>query len=366
MGEESDRITPKRAMKALVSAPSFGRYGGIEAFTVSLVNALNDEPGIECRFVLRLTKGAETDQELLTAASSVPGFLGCGRFGLHQIKTWVLWADIVHLNNPMPDFILCALVLHKPYVVTMHNRNVARGSLRGWLWKVGARAARGRYYNSEFVRQTWEGESLMANSQVVRTCTVVRREFSSIEGRRGFVFLGRLVPNKGVDILIEAYANSGINLEKWPLSIVGDGSLRAELESMVARRGIQGISFLGFVNEKQKWDAIGSARWIVVPPHTNEDMGLTAIEARSRGIPCVVTRDGGLPEVAGEEAIVCKPGDIADLSAGLIQAAQMSNEEYKERCMAAFEGVKAVITPWSFYGREYRKVLRKKLQCIHI
>ncbi len=347
-------------MKALVSAPSFGRYGGIEAFTVSLVNALNDEPGIECRFVLRLTKGAETDQELLTAASSVPGFLGCGRFGLHQIKTWVRWADIIHLNNPMPDFAVCALVLHKPYVVTMHNRNVARGSLRGWLWRSGARAARRRYYNSEFVRRTWEGTSCMLNSRVVRTCTIADREFSVLQGRRGFVFLGRLVPNKGADILIEAYANSGIDPVKHPLTIVGDGSLRGELESLVARRGIQGISFLGFVNEKQKWDTIGSARWIVVPPNTNEDMGLTAIEARSRGVPCVVTRDGGLPEVAGEEAIFCKPGDPADLSAGLVRAAEMKAEEYEARCRSAFEGVKDVITPWSFYMREYREVLGKR------
>jgi glycosyltransferase involved in cell wall biosynthesis len=344
-------------MKVFVAAPSFGRFGGIEAFTLSLASALNDEQGVECRFAIRLTRGAEADRELMTASEKVPGFLGCARFGLHQIGAWVGWADIVHVNNPMPDFAFSAMVLHKPYVVTMHNRNIARGSLRGWLWTAGARAARRRYYNSEFVRGTWEEQPFTPNSRVVRTGTVAHREYRPLHDRRGFLFLGRIIANKGVDLLIKAYANSGLDPVEHPLTIAGDGSLRSELEALVARRDIRGVTFLGFVSEEQKWRIIGSARWIVVPPHTNEDMGLTAIEARSRGVPCVVTKDGGLPEVAGEEAIVCRPGDVADLSAALVRAAEMKAEEYEKRCRAAFDGVKAVLTPWSFYAREYREVL---------
>ena len=48
---------------------------------------------------------------------------------------------------------------------------------------------------------------------------------------------------------------------------------------------------------------------MVTPPHTKEDLGLTPLEARSVGVPCIASRDGGVQETAGKHSLLCKPGD---------------------------------------------------------
>ncbi len=70
---------------------------------------------------------------------------------------------------------------------------------------------------------------------------------------------------------------------------------------------------------------------MVVPPNTKEDFGLTAVEARNLGVPCIITRDGGLPEAGGRQALICEPNDPRALAELLQQAAAMSETEYAER-----------------------------------
>ena len=86
--------------------------------------------------------------------------------------------------------------------------------------------------------------------------------------------------------------------------------------------------------KKRRRNEMKNARWVVVPPNTREDFGLTAIEARHLGVPCIITRDGGLPEAGGRQALICEPGDVAGLAKLLEQAAQMSEAEYAERARA--------------------------------
>jgi glycosyltransferase involved in cell wall biosynthesis len=177
-----------------------------------------------------------------------------------------------------------------------------------------------------------------------------------VEKRGGFVFAARWIENKGADKLVAAYAQAGLDPEQWPLRMLGDGPLRGWLLEEVRAHGIRGIEMPGFVTEEEKHRATASARWMVVPPHTNEDMGLTAIESRSVGVPVIATRDGGLPEAAGPGALLCEPGDVEDLARVLQEAAAMPDEIYRERAQLAKSSLKGYLVPLSFYTEQYRIV----------
>ena len=113
----------------------------------------------------------------------------------------------------------------------------------------------------------------------------------------------------------------------------------------------------GFVDEATKAKQMQQARWVVVPPNTNEDFGLTAVEARHLGVPCIITRDGGLPEAGGQQALICEPGDARGLANLLEQASRMSETEYAERATRTREELAHEIEPMDFYARAYRRIL---------
>ena len=50
-----------------------------------------------------------------------------------------------------------------------------------------------------------------------------------VDKRKGFLFIGRWVPNKGIRVLLEAYARLNADPKEWPLTMLGDGPLREEV-----------------------------------------------------------------------------------------------------------------------------------------
>jgi glycosyltransferase involved in cell wall biosynthesis len=124
----------------------------------------------------------------------------------------------------------------------------------------------------------------------------------------------------------------------------------------VARKAIAGVGIVGFLSEEEKARQISGAMWLVAPPNTREDMGLTPIEARNVGVPAIVTRDGGLPESAGPAALVCAPGDVSGLASLLERAAEMPAEEYRQRALLARESLRNYLRPLSDYLAIYERV----------
>jgi glycosyltransferase involved in cell wall biosynthesis len=139
---------------------------------------------------------------------------------------------------------------------------------------------------------------------------------------------------------------------------MGDGPLRSLIEYAIQKRGIAGIEVLGFVDEATKTERMKSARWVVVPPNTKEDFGLTAVEARHLGVPCIITRDGGLPEAGGAQALICEPNNPEALARLLEQAAAMSETEYAARAQRTREELASELEPMEFYAREFRRLVR--------
>jgi glycosyltransferase involved in cell wall biosynthesis len=114
------------------------------------------------------------------------------------------------------------------------------------------------------------------------------------------VFVGRLVPYKGCDILIEAAADL-LASGRATLTIVGDGPQRAELERFVRTHDVShAVEFRGWVKHEHVGPIVADAD-VFAFPSIREFGGAVAIEAMAAGVPPMVVSYGGLAETVTEE-----------------------------------------------------------------
>jgi glycosyltransferase involved in cell wall biosynthesis len=111
---------------------------------------------------------------------------------------------------------------------------------------------------------------------------------------RGAVYVGRLAPEKGVDLLIDAWHEQG----GAPLAIVGSGPAEAELRERA--RGVAGVRFLGALPHGEVLRVIRDAAFAVVPSRWYEVSPFAAIEALASGRPVVTWRGGSVAELVGD------------------------------------------------------------------
>jgi glycosyltransferase involved in cell wall biosynthesis len=122
----------------------------------------------------------------------------------------------------------------------------------------------------------------------------------------------RLVPGKGHDVAVRAFAAVAERLPRTRLLIAGDGPLRAEVEEM-ARRNLPSrqVSVLGFVEDIRGF--FGACDLVLFPslPSFGEGFGLAALEAMAAGVPVVASDAGPSPEVVsdGESGLIVAAGD---------------------------------------------------------
>ena len=348
-----------KKIKLLIVSPCQGAYGGIEAFVLAVAAAVRKEPDFEVRVCFKKTKHFSRQPSLKAMLAGEPVEF-CERAD-KDLAGAIRWADIVHLQNASPDVVALAKLFRKRLVLTIHNYMTRDLNAHRLLWRLSARFADARWYNSQFVWDTWEGTQKRSGSRKVATTSKLPEGWTPPTERVGFAFIGRWIANKGIDTLLDAYAQAEIDREKWPLVLMGDGPLRSLIEYAIQRRGVSGIRVLGFVDEETKARQMRDARWVVVPPNTREDFGLTAIEARHLGVPCIITRDGGLPEAGGRQALICEPGDVAGLAKLLEQAASMSEAEYADRAQRTRDELALELEPMEFYARAYRRILQGDL-----
>ncbi|MEY2484757.1 MAG: hypothetical protein QOH39_405 [Verrucomicrobiota bacterium] len=344
--------------KVLLVSPCQGGYGGIEAFVLAVADAVHREADFSVKVCFKKVKGFALHPSLATMLRH-EAVMFVDRAG-HELAEAIQWADIVHLQNASPDVVFLTKLFRKPIVLTIHNYMPRRMTLHRLLWRASAPLADERWYNSDFVWKTWEGERRRTGSRKVPTTSKLPEGWTPPLQRRGFVFVGRWIANKGIETLIAAYAKADLDRESWPLVLMGDGPLRKPIEARLRETPVRGIQVTGFVDETEKARQMQNARWVVVPPHTNEDFGLTAVEARHLGVPCIITRDGGLPEAGGRHALVCEPNNPIALARLLERASEMTEEEYADRAERTKQELATEMEPIDFYPRSYRRILAAK------
>ncbi len=117
----------------------------------------------------------------------------------------------------------------------------------------------------------------------------------SVQDPVELLFVGRLVPYKGADMLIEALAQLTSH-QVWHLTIVGDGSERTALETLVDQKGLAAqVTFTGWIPQESTADYYQQADLFCFPS-IREFGGAVVLEAMASGLPCVVVNNGGIGE----------------------------------------------------------------------
>ncbi len=126
------------------------------------------------------------------------------------------------------------------------------------------------------------------------------------------LYVGRLSPEKGVDILIRAAAAA----RNVPLRIVGTGPEEAALKKLAGSLGAANVEFRGFKENEELRAEYAGARFVVIPSVWYEVFGLTALEAYAAGKPVVASEIGGLAELIqpGKTGVPVSAGDVAGLA----------------------------------------------------
>lgn len=123
--------------------------------------------------------------------------------------------------------------------------------------------------------------------------------------------VGRLTPQKGFDVLLEATATLHRRGRKLTVAVAGAGPQRAELERQA--RGLP-VSFLGFRDDVS---AFLRTLHLFCLPSRWEALPLAALEAMVAGLPCVLTDVGDIAEAVGAAAVVVPPEDPVALTDAL-------------------------------------------------
>ncbi len=130
--------------------------------------------------------------------------------------------------------------------------------------------------------------------------------------------VGRLVPEKGLAIILEAVKLLRDEGQVIELRIIGDGPERARLEKIIQHENLQArISITGFLTGDALAAALQDVNVVVMPSTWEETAGLSAIEQMMRGRLVIAADIGGLSEVTGDAAIKFVPGEATSLAGAL-------------------------------------------------
>jgi glycosyltransferase involved in cell wall biosynthesis len=121
------------------------------------------------------------------------------------------------------------------------------------------------------------------------------------------VTVGRLVPYKGFDLILQAMAQSAELRRDAELVIIGDGPSRAALEAQASELGISSIvTFTGWIDHAKLQQRLRSAQ-VFAFPSLREFGGAVVVEAMACGLPPIVVDYGGPGEIASDGCGICLP-----------------------------------------------------------
>jgi glycosyltransferase involved in cell wall biosynthesis len=156
------------------------------------------------------------------------------------------------------------------------------------------------------------------------------------------LFVGKVAPHKGPDLLVEAVRLLFEEGLRFRLRIVGGAELSAQQgltafeQSLRARAEPLGelVEFVPFVDRHRIASVYANATVLAVPSNWDDPCPLTLGEGLAAGLACVVSRRGGLPELGGSAALYFDPPDVAALAACL-RLLLTDDGERSERAAAA-------------------------------
>ena len=278
--------------------------------------------------------------------------------------------DLFHVNfcGPSLIFHLRTLAAHRaPTVMTLYalpenepsRTGVVERLLAAADWVVGPSRA-----VIERMRE-WFPQIASKSSVIYNTLNLPALETTPLPfDQPHLLCLGRIVPDKGFDLVVDALASIVRVVPDIRLTIAGDGTEKPKLEQQARRLNVHDkIVFTGWVAPQDVLELINTATIVIVPSRWYEPAPLVAIQAAHMGRPVVGARTGGIPElvVDRQTGLVVDKDDweaIARAVLHLVQhqdEARRMGERGKVRARSVFGWRQCV----DAYGALYREVLNR-------
>jgi glycogen(starch) synthase len=292
-------------MKIVITSLSYlPSLGGLENFMAGLAEEWSKENEVTV-----FTKVENFDIKLCLPYNIVR------KFSLFTLFVAVLKADIFIEANISLKTCIVGLLNYKKWHVTHQGGYVnhqavtpffSKGFIKNYLTYFSKNIS-----CSNFVANSLLGNSIVIpnsyNHHVFRLHSVNRTSYS-------LVFLGRLVSDKGVDLLIQSLYFLNQKSEKFQLTIIGIGPEEKNLVNQVESLGLQEIVFFkGVLTGPALALELNKSEVMVIPSRWKEPFGIVALEGLACGCKIVCPDQGGLKEAAGESAYLYLHNDLDSL-----------------------------------------------------
>lgn len=230
------------------------------------------------------------------------------KLSLFQLFKLVQQSDIFVEANISLKTAVVGLFNRKKWVIIHHipylHQKTLTGSIKQWLSHFSNNIC-----VSKYVQETIPGKSLV----IPNFYNPVFDTLSTIPKVDSTVFVGRLVSDKGVDLLLNAFADVIKDYPSNHLSIIGDGPEKENLlECCKKLHLLNHVTFINSLEPNLLAQKIASFKYLVIPSLWEEPFGLVALEGLAAGCKVIAADGGGLPEAVGEFGLLFKRGDKAD------------------------------------------------------
>ncbi len=373
-------------MKILVYSHTFApRLGGVETIVMTLARGLSaasagqgHEP-IEVTVATPVPRGDFDDAPLPFRVVRRPGFWGL----LRLLRS----ADLIHLAGPALLPLFLALILRRPVVVEHHGyqaicpnglllieptQTVCPGHFQARryrkCWECN-RASEGPIKSFKMLLLTFPrrwmcgrlARNISVTDHVRRRLQLPRSEViyhgistaspssSSIlepppaSAPLCFGYIGRLVSEKGLPLVLESVKELDRRGYKFHLKLIGDGPERARLEALTDSLNLRSrVTFTGYLQGDRLELALRDIHALVLPSICEETAGLAAMEQMMRGKLVIVSDIGGLGEVVDRAGLKFPAGNVPALTSCLervLNSPSLAGEigfQARQRALALF------------------------------
>lgn len=233
-------------------------------------------------------------------------------------------ADVVHVHMTAAEVAAAlaaplARLQGRRLATVVTTRHFARGRGSGPAGSLTAAVAR-HPVRAQIAISAYVAEHVDGAATVVHPGVDNVEDVRPTTDRSRIVLLAqRLEAEKDGDVGLRAFAASGLAAEGWRLQVAGDGALLPGLEALAAGLGIDGAT--RFLGHRQDVPTLMDDASLLLAPCPVEGLGLSVLEAMSRGLPVVAADAGGHTELlAGlADGAFFRPGD-ADAAGTALRA----------------------------------------------
>ncbi len=254
----------------------------------------------------------------------------------------VQWANVFFQQSMALKWIWPLLFIRRPWFVVHHSVYQRAEGLIGWQdWLKRKMLCYAKCISiSHYVASRLPySETIIPNAYRSK----VFYKMSHADRKYDFIFVGRLVSEKGCNLILEALALLKQQGFEPSLTIVGDGPERVALESLKVKLNLNAtVSFTGFKRNDELCQLLNQHKIMIIPSAYEEPFGIVALEGIACGCFIVSAYSGGLPEAVGKCGIFFKRGDIKSMAEALktaisINHASFVNDEAREMHLSQFQ-----------------------------